>query len=146
MTKRQKRLIGFLVFLVLIQFVRPSKVNKPVDIQQDFIAAANVPSDIAPVLKKSCYDCHSNTPTYPWYFNISPVNWYLNNHIKGGLKKLNFSEWATLEAKEKNHKLEEICEVLVEGEMPLKSYTIMHAGTKVEDKMKKRICEWIEGK
>ncbi len=145
MSKRKKRLLGFLIFLALIQFIRPSKVDiPPAENRIDFITAADVPDDIAPVIKKSCYDCHSNQPTYPWYFGITPVNWFLNNHIKGGLKKLNFSEWSTLTVKERNHKLEEVCEVLVDHEMPIKSYTWLHEGTRVEDAMVKRICGWID--
>jgi len=76
----------FLVFLLIafliIQFFRPKKnLSKAVAIN-DITTNYAIPADVHAVLKASCYNCHSNNSTYPWYNSIQPVAWYLADHIK----------------------------------------------------------------
>ena len=56
-----------------------------------FIAETNPSEEVLKVLKESCFDCHSNKTNYPWYNNITPVNFWLAAHVKDGKKHLNFS-------------------------------------------------------
>jgi hypothetical protein len=72
------------------------------------------------------------------------VSWYLYNHIEGGKKHLNFSEFGSYELKKKDHVLEEIKETIEEGEMPLSSYTILHSEAMLSDKDKEIIITWIK--
>lgn len=93
----------------------------------DFFAEVEADGEIKTLIMSTCYDCHSNQVNYPWYAKVSPVSYWINDHIKDGQKHLNFSEWATYSAKKKSHKMEECWEEIKEEEMPLYSYTIMHA-------------------
>lgn len=127
----KKILILFFVILVAIQFIRPEKNINP---NQENVN--NIPENILSDLKIACYDCHSNNTVYPWYSNIQPVAWWLNNHIVEGKQKLNFDE------KLSSENLEEIVEVLEENEMPLFSYTIIHRNAKLNDAQKKAIMDW----
>ncbi|WP_273005712.1 heme-binding domain-containing protein, partial [Leeuwenhoekiella blandensis] len=68
-----------------------------------------------------CYDCHSNQTTYPWYSNLAPASFYLEDHIKDGKRHLNFSEWEQYSAKRKDHKLDELIEEVEREGMPLES-------------------------
>jgi len=136
-------LAGIVVLLVLMQFVRIDKTNPPVDPAQDFTAIANPPQDVAHILKESCYDCHSNTTTYPWYADVAPVSWYLRNHITDGRKHLNFSEWGTYTAKKADHKLEENIEMVEDGEMPMTSYTLLHPEGKLTKEEKEKLLTWL---
>ena len=63
---------------------------------------------------------------YPWYNSITPVNYWLNGHIKEGKKHFNVSKWASYSVKKKDHKLEELIEELEAQDMPLASYTWTH--------------------
>jgi len=96
------------------------------------------------MLKTSCYDCHSNQPTYPWYTNIAPVSWWIKHHINEGTHHLNFSIWGTYSEKRKNHKLEECIEMIEEDEMPMSSYKIMHAESKLTDTQKLQLVEFFK--
>ncbi len=29
------------------------------------------------VVKKACFDCHSNETVWPWYSNIAPLSWLI---------------------------------------------------------------------
>ncbi|MDZ7648600.1 MAG: heme-binding domain-containing protein [Cytophagales bacterium] len=51
--------------------------------------------------------------------------WFLNKHVADGKKDLNFSTFTRLPIAVQNHKLEEIIEMVKEGEMPLPSYTYL---------------------
>ena len=41
----------------------------------------DVPADVKNILEVACNDCHSNKTVYPWYSNIQPVAWWMNEHV-----------------------------------------------------------------
>lgn len=136
----------FLVILFLaIQSFRIDKTTQPIDPSKDFVSLTSANPEITNTLKIACYDCHSNQPAYPWYTNIAPVSWWVKNHINEGSHHLNFSEWGTYSEKRKNHKLEECVEMVEENEMPMSSYTIMHAAAKLTDDQKLQLVEFFKG-
>lgn len=136
-------LMVLLLGIVLAQIFPPPSINGPVDPQMDISADPAVPSAIAAALKKGCYDCHSNEPRYPAYAGIGAVKYYLNNHIKGGNKHVNFSIWNQYPANEKIHIKEEICEVLEEGRMPLWNYALLHKEAELSKAQEQEICKWV---
>ena len=131
-------LLGLLVIFLLAQFVRPAKSNPPIDPAKELRAPANVQQ----IIDRSCVDCHTNRTSYPWYSQVTPINWYLADHIKEGRHELNFSEYGSYKPRRKNKKLEEICEQVEEGEMPLPEYTWLHPGTKLSEADKQTLCAW----
>ena len=135
---KKKILIGVVIVLVGIQFIRIDKTNPPVDASKDFMTITDPPEEVEKLIRTSCYDCHSNESTYPWYSNIAPVSWWVKDHINEAREELNFSEWGTYEWKRTDHKLEECAEEVDEGEMPLKSYLIAHSEARLshEDRAK----------
>lgn len=144
LTKRNV-LLGILVLLVLIQVFRIDKSTKPVNPETDFIAITGPnDSEVASLLKMSCYDCHSSQPAFPWYTHIAPVSWWIKHHIDEGQHELNFSDWGTYSNKKKNHKLEECIEMLEEDEMPLASYTWMHKEAKLTDAQRLQLVEFFK--
>ncbi|RIJ42449.1 heme-binding domain-containing protein [Pontibacter oryzae] len=137
-------LIAIVVLLGLMQFVKIDKANPPVEPSKDFVMLTNPPKDVALILKESCYDCHSNATTYPWYADVAPVSWWLKDHIDDGRKHLNFSVWAEYTPKKAEHKLEESIEMVEEGEMPMTSYTLMHAESKLTKTEKEKLLGWLK--
>ena len=132
----------FILFL-LAQFLNPEKNESTKILDTDFITTEKPPRQLANVLQNSCYDCHSNNTNYPWYDRITPVNFWVNGHIKHAKGELNFSEWNTYSAKKKTHKLEEFIEVLEDNKMPLSSYTLMHSEAKLTKDQTKALIDWI---
>lgn len=127
---------------IVAQFFRPNRANPPVNEADTLEASSQVPENVKAVIARSCADCHSNTSKYPWYSNISPVSWFLVHHIEEGRREVNFSEWNTYNPKKKARKLEEICEQVGSGEMPLPSYLWIHWGAKLSADEIKAVCEW----
>jgi len=138
-----KILVFLLVVLVVLQFIRPDLSNNATAASSNNINNSfNVPADIDQVLKTSCYDCHSNKTTYPWYAAIQPVGWWLQNHIEEGKHELNLDEFGTYNLRRQYKKLEEISEQVDEGEMPLSSYTIIHKNAKLTLEQKRQLVGW----
>jgi hypothetical protein len=77
---------------------------------------------------KACFDCHSNETAWPWYSNIAPFSWRLQNHVDEGRAKLNFSQWGTGE-----QEVDEIVDVVREGEMPPWDYLPLHPEARLSD-------------
>lgn len=128
----------------MIQFIRISKVNPEIITENDFLVSVNASPEISSLIKTSCYDCHSNETTYPWYTNIAPVSWWIKHHINEGREELNFSEWSTFKEKRKNHKLEECVEMIEENEMPMSSYTLLHKNAALSEEQKQKLILFFQ--
>src|SRR5829696_3530141 len=127
---------------VVAQFVRPNQTNPAVNAAETLEASVPVPDNVEEILKRSCNDCHSNTTSYPWYAQVSPVSWFMNDHIQEGRGELNFSIWNTYTAKRKDKKLDEICEQVKTGEMPLPSYLWIHRDAALREGDANILCDW----
>ncbi len=141
----KKILIGLLILLVVIQFFRPEK-NDSNDLTHDISTKYEVPDEINRLMQVSCNDCHSNKTEYPWYANVQPVAWWLNDHIEDGKRHLNFSEFTKMSIAKQNHKLEETIEMVEDKEMPLADYTYLgqHAEADLSDGQRKMIMDWAK--
>ena len=122
---QKKRLIKIIFTIVLfvfiaLQFIRPGIPNPPVtgDIQ--------VPAEIKSILRRDCYNCHSNETKLSWYDQINPAYWLVRDHVMKGRKVLNFSEWDRLAAPARTGALWESINQVIAGAMPIPSYTFVH--------------------
>lgn len=133
-------LITALIVLIGMQFIRSEKNNGGYESALFFEKETRASSEITSLLKTNCYDCHSNQTHYPWYAEIAPFSFWLNNHIIDGKKHFNVSDWESYSSKKKDHKLEELIEMVEIGEMPLDSYTWIHGDLSPENT--KILLDW----
>ena len=138
----KKIAIVLLVALVIAQFFGPEKNEGDITAVDTFLAETNPPENVRKILSESCFDCHSNSTKYPWYDNITPVNYWLNDHVKDGKKHLNFSDWSTYSLKKKEHKMDELYEEVEKGEMPLNSYTWTHSEANLTQEQIAEMVAW----
>ena len=127
--------LGFAV-LAIAQAFRIDKTNPPV--QQDVAA----PPEVAAVLRRACYDCHSNETVWPWYSNVAPVSWLLGRDVREGRGELNFSAWNAYDATKQAKKLKETADEVAEGEMPPWYYVAMHRHAAVSQADGERLRAW----
>ena len=138
-------MIVLLVALVVIQFIHPTP-NANAEINaNDITRNYTVPDSVHAILQRACYDCHSNSTTYPWYSKIQPVAFWMNDHIKEGKSHLNFSEFNTYTQTKKAKKLHGVAKEIEEGGMPLDSYLWIHKNSKLTDAQKTMMEQWAEG-
>ncbi len=140
----KKILVFLLVVLIGIQFFHPKKNVANGPFAADIASVYPVPPEVNEILKTSCNDCHSNNTYYPWYNNIQPVAWWLNDHVKEGKGEVNFNEFGTYRIGKQYRKLLEIKEQIEEGEMPLTSYTLIHSTAKLNEKQKELMINWAD--
>jgi hypothetical protein len=140
----RKILFFLLIVLVIIQFIHPAKNIAASRSPNDIALRFGVPENVQGILKKSCYDCHSNNTIYPWYNNIQPVAWWLANHINDGKEELNFSEFASYEPKKQYHKLRAAIGEIKEEGMPLNSYLWIHKDAILTSNQRAAITSWAD--
>ncbi len=138
----KKILIGLLVILVAIQFFHPKRNLAPEPAPTSIASIYPTGDSVSTILKKACYDCHSNNTRYPWYANIQPVAWWLSDHINEGKSELNFDEFATYNPRRQYNKLDEAIDQVKKGEMPLTSYTLIHTDARLTDAEKYTLTAW----
>ena len=136
---------ALLAILVIIQFIKPKRNVASEMSVNDIEKHYNVPENIKKTFSKACRDCHSNNTVYPWYANIQPVAWWLNDHIQDGKKHFNLSEFATYPPKRADHKLEELIESQTDHWMPLASYMKLHAEARLTQAESQEVVDWANG-
>ncbi len=138
----KKVLVLLLIAFIVIQFFRPDRNASAQTSPNDIMLLYPIPGDVKTILVKACNDCHSNNTTYPWYSQIQPVAWWLDDHIQEGKKHLNISEFASYRLRKQYHKMEEVEEMLADGAMPLESYTYIHKDAKLTKEEKDKVIAW----
>ena len=134
--------IVLLILFAIAQFFGPEKNDGDISSIHVFIAETNPPENVHKILKESCFDCHSSKTRYPWYNNITPVNYWLAEHVKDGKKHLDFSKWSSYSLKRKEHKMDELYEMVEKKEMPLDSYTWTHTEANLTQEQIDAIVTW----
>lgn len=127
-------LAGILLF-GLIQLIPFGKnhSNPPVLQEPDWDSA-----ETRALVKRACFDCHSNETIWPWYSKVAPSSWLVQRDVEQGRKKMNFSDWGR-----RNEDGEEIREVILEGEMPLPAYLLMHPEARLTEEETLRLIEGL---
>lgn len=75
--------------------------------------------------ERACLDCHGNQTRWPWYSNIAPVSWRIQDHVQAGRAKLNFSAFDPA-VEEVAEAAGEAGETVTKKEMPPFDYLLAH--------------------
>ena len=120
----RKFLLGLLGCVVLafgiLQVIPVERSNPPVE------EVVDAPPAAMKVLRRACFDCHSNETVWPWYAWVAPVSWTVSSDVVVARSKMNFTTWNRYDAGKRAHLLHEIVDETEEGEMPLPIYLAMH--------------------
>jgi len=127
-------LIIALVALVIIQFFRPEKNSGDYATIEAFETETNATAEVKAILKTNCYDCHSGVTEYPWYAEVAPISFWIEDHLVEGKEHFDVAAWDGYSLKKKDHKLDELIEEVEEGKMPLDEYTWLHGNITQEQK------------
>ena len=140
----KKILLSTGVVIIGIQFIRPT-LNKSNQVFNTDISKIVTTSDSVQILlENACYDCHSNNTNYPWYSNIQPVGWLMDNHIRKGKDELNYSEFGSYSPRRQLSKLIGIANSIRDDIMPLSSYKLMHKNSILSTYEKELLNKWVQ--
>lgn len=86
----------------------------------------------------SCYGCHSDQGSDPWYARLAPSRW-----VSGSARQaLNFSEWNSYPAEKRAAELNLIASVVSSGTMPPGDYSIIVRSARLGAEQKQQIAQW----
>lgn len=145
MTRTKKALIVLSVLFAAMQILQPDRNTRasPNSSAKDITMMYNIPANVKAILHNSCYDCHSNAPTYPWYSYVQPFGWWLAHHIDEGKAELNLSEFGDYSIRKQQSKLKAMGQSVSDGEMPLPSYLLLHPRAKLDPDEQKTMLDWV---
>jgi hypothetical protein len=98
--------------------------------------------EVERILSRSCADCHSSHAALPWYGRVAPVSWLVAYHVDRGIQKWDIAAWDT--RKPLRGEMEDICDAVSDGGMPLRTYTWIHPRAKLTDREINALCSWAD--
>ncbi|MGF7079093.1 heme-binding domain-containing protein [Mucilaginibacter sp. UYCu711] len=137
-------LIVIVALFIIIQFIPRDHNESEAMAANDISKVYAVPVNVGAILKRSCYDCHSNHTEYPLYSWLQPIRLMMDRHVSKGKEELNFNAFGTYSSRKKSSKLRAIGESLEEGSMPLSSYTLIHRNAILSTKDKATLMNWVK--
>jgi heme-binding protein len=126
------------IVLLAIQLVPIDRMNPP--LESDIPA----PAEVKTILKRSCYDCHSNETFWPWYARVAPISWLIARDVREGRRELNFSVWNQFSGARRARKFKEIVEQVEQDKMPQWYYIVLHPDAKLSALDKETILHWAK--
>jgi hypothetical protein len=135
-----------LLFAVAICFTfRQPPVNPPVVPSLTMEASLRPPPGVSKMLRRACYDCHSNETRWPWYSRVPGLGNMLARDVLNARTAFNFSEWATGPYRKPRvgaAMLLGMCAAMREGQMPRKNYQLLHPEAKPSHSEVDQFCVW----
>lgn len=136
-------LYGIIIFLSF-QLIQIDKENPSVNKKIDYNRVTHASPEIQKILKKACYDCHSNEVNYPWYSSIAPISWFIKEHVNQGKEYVNFSEYGKYNRYQKEHINSSLYRVIENKIMPLNSYLWMHKEANLSEEDYILLLNWFQ--
>jgi Haem-binding domain len=139
-------LVGILAVVILLamQVRRPNYDLSPASPEQTMEAQLHPSAPIQHMLQQSCYSCHSAQVEIPWYGHVWPTSHLLQNDVRRGRARLDFSNWANLSPEMSRIRLLDACRMMREARMPLWYYRPMHPGSAPRPEEIDAFCSWTE--
>jgi hypothetical protein len=131
--------IAVLVFVVILLLAQAIRIDRSNPLVRSDLPAAHA---VKPILRRACYNCHSNETIWPWYSGLAPASWLVGNDVKEGREHLNFSEWGVYDSGTQSHKLRGIAEEVQGGEMPPWYYSMVHRQSRLSPAERDQILAW----
>ena len=144
---RLRHVAGFVCGLLLV-WLLASFLAHPLSHEESdrggapLLPGAEIPSSVADVFAHACINCHSEKTRWPWYIQIAPASWLVENDVKRARKHLNLSRWDRLDTAEQRMLLTAIATVIENGEMPPGRYVVFHPEAKLSAGDSVQVIEW----
>jgi cytochrome c551/c552 len=131
-------IVALCIAFLAIQLVPVDRSNPPVE------SDLGAPNEVNSILRRACYDCHSNETVWPWYSRVAPVSWALAYDVKKGRAALNYSTWGGLSSQQQAKAVQESWEEVADGEMPSWYYVPLHPQARLSPNDKTTLRQWAQ--
>ena len=100
---------------------------------------------VEPILRASCFDCHSSHTVYPWYYDLPIIKGLIDNDIKEAREHMDMDKGFPFDGHASQlENLQAVREEIVENEMPLFSYRLIHWGSRIDGARRDTLFTWID--
>ena len=124
---------------VAIQFVPVERTNRMGAGDPD------APRDVQWILRRSCYDCHSNETRWPLWAYIAPFSWQVVSDTDRARDVLNFSDWQAYTPARRAALGSIILPVTASHRMPLWYYLTLHPDARLSERELAALGAWSRG-
>ena len=135
MNSKLHKLHRLLIFFA-IQFIPVERTNPSVETR------SIGPQHVTDLLRRSCFDCHSNETVWPWYGKVAPFSWIVVRDVNLGREKLNFSTWNRLSLADKDRLRTEIWKKVKFSDMPPPMYVFANQEARVTTDHHRMLRNW----
>jgi hypothetical protein len=130
---RLRWLLPLPLAIVAVQAIQVGHTNPPVEADLD------APAQVKAILRRACWDCHSNETEWGWHTWIAPVSWLAVSDVNHGRRELNFS---TPLRRSPARTAKKIAEEVRERAMPPALYLLAHPGARLTDGDRATLVSW----
>jgi hypothetical protein len=131
-----------LLWVLISLFVHPLRHDISDRASAPLLPGAEIAPSVTNVFGHACFNCHSEKTRWPWYSNVAPVSWLVENDVKRARKHLNLSRWDSLDPAEQRLLLTAIATVIENREMPPHRYLVLHPEAKLSADDAVQVIEW----
>lgn len=131
--------IVVLLVLALQLVPGPPRTNPPVEAEPAWSP------QVGAIMRRACYDCHSNETRWPWYSQVAPLSWWMAEEVNLGRSRLNFSTWSRMRPAVRKMVLERsIARGLAEDMAPA-GYRMAHPEASLTEEDRLVLQDWLAG-
>jgi Haem-binding domain len=136
----KRALTALVVAFGLIQLIPATHSNPPE------MGNPEAPTAILGLLRRACYDCHSNQTRWLWYSYVAPASWLVSCHVMEARRRLNFSEWEAYasDPDTASHKLNEIAVQVSSTKMVPWYYRAIHPEARLSQAERRELIHWAK--
>ncbi len=127
------------IALVAIQFV-PVERSNPLG-----AGDPDAPREVQWILRRACYDCHSNETRWPVWAYMAPMSWQVVSDVRRARAVLNFSEWQAYSQSVRTALRSLVNPMVAIHRMPLWYYVPLHLDARLNDEERAILRIWSEG-
>jgi hypothetical protein len=141
---RLRRLIVAVLLLVAIGSAARalSQERAGADPSTVFNLRPAVPDPVRLMLRRACFDCHSEATRWPWYAALPLASHVIERDVTEARGQLNLSHWIDYNAFDRADMLDQMCDLASRRKMPPWQYRLMHPGARLSATEVSALCTW----
>jgi hypothetical protein len=117
--------------------------NKAISHERSFDRIFQPPEAVMEVLRRSCFDCHSQQTRWPWYSRLPVIGSEVERDVRQGRLHMNLSDWnRDADVMEQADLISGLCETVRMRLMPLPKYLLLHPFARVSEAEAQVVCDW----
>ena len=134
--------VGLLAAMGVAVWARPVLPDERADPSLALSARNAVPEQVTSMLRRACFDCHSNETRWPWYARLPVAAHLIASDVREGRAQLDWSLWESYNRFARAELLDKACERMSQGMMPPWQYRLLHPAARLSARDVDELCAW----